>query len=293
MVLPSSQTARQVGATSFRGRNMALIKTFAAVPALAATLSIAVTPAFAAELPGVSTAKVHAGTEAHAGPIEGQTAEHGRRYDRHHRYRYHRRGPGLGDVLTGVLIVGAMAKIARHATSDDRRRYPDRDREDRRDARWDDESGLDRAVEICVDAVERRERVQSVERADRTAQGWTVEGRVARGASFRCEIENDGRGVEVDIRSGDAGYRGDDDGRYEDVRYNERSAEDWRERDEDDGQWEDERYASEWSRVDTAPSAPPSSQAAPAYPGGPLGDEAEIDGDLEIGTGYKGRNAGG
>ena len=273
---------------------MPLIQKLASAPAVMAALSLTVTPAAAADMALPAPAPAYAESAPVLDVEANQTAEHGRHYHRH-RYRYHRRS-GLGDVLTGVLIIGAVAQVAKHATRDDRR-Y--RDRDYRRDVRWDDNRGIDRAVEMCVDAVERRERVETVDRADRTARGWTIEGSVARGGGFSCEIDSDGRGVEVDIRRGNARYERDDDDRYDDDRYDEdRYADidydddrDFRERDNEDDQWDDDRYSSEWSKVDSAGAAQTARSQTPAYPGGPVEDDAEIDGDLEIGTGYPGAGA--
>ena len=290
---------------------MPYLKTLAAAPAMLAALSLTVAPASAAELP----VTVHAPAHADAVPVfdieAAQTAEH-RRY-----YRY-RRGPGLGDVLAGVLIVGAVAHAAKAATRDDRR-Y--RDRDYRRDVRWDDDRGIDRAVEMCISAVERRSRVETVDRADRIARGWRIEGTLSRGGGFACDIDNDGRGVEVRLGRGadryereDRDYRErdyrdredrderddrddrDDEDRYDDIGYEDnRSDREGPARDEsrdDDDQWDDDRYASEWSKVDR--SAPVETAQAPetAYPGGPVDEEdAAVDADLEIGTGYKGAGA--
>ena len=248
---------------------------FVAAPAVLAAFSLTITPAFAAEM----TLPVAAPAYADAVPVldveQAQTAQHHRSY--RHRY-YHRRGPGLGDVLAGVLVVGAIAHVASKASRQDDRRY--RERDYRRDVRYDDSRGIDRAVDMCIDAVERERRVETVDRVDRTADGWRVDGTITRGDSYTCRIDEDGRGVSVDFGPSGARFQDDDrdedDDRYEGAVYN-------RDSDADDDQWDDDRYASEWSRVDRE-----GSENQSAYPGGPVDNSEEVDGDLEIGTGYQG-----
>ncbi|MBX7457158.1 hypothetical protein K3152_02765 [Qipengyuania sp. 1NDH17] len=269
---------------------MPYLNKLAAAPAMLAALSLTATPASAADMAIASPAK--SGIAQVLDVEASQTAEH----HRYHRYRY-RRGPGLGDVLAGVLIVGAIAHVAKSASED--RRYRDRrdrDRDYRRDVRWNDERGLDRAVGMCIDAVERRARVETVDRANRTARGWSVEGTLSRGGDFDCEIDNDGRGVEVNLGRGGARYERDGrdyDERYEDIYYDRRDRDRDYEDEQDDDQWDDDRYSSEWSKVDRGEVAAETAQAPTAsYPGGPVdGDDDEIDDDLEIGTGYPGAGA--
>lgn len=269
---------------------MPFIKPLAAAPAVLAAFSLTFAPLAAAEIPVEQAAPAYGGANVVQQIEEAQTSNHGRYY----RYRY-RRGPGVGDVLAGVLIVGAIAHAAKAATRDDRR-Y--RDRDYRRDARWDDERGIDRAVQMCADAVDRERRVETVDRVDRTARGWTVEGTVSRGGGFRCFIGNDGRIDDIEFGGRDSRYDRedrDDDDRYEDIGYegddrgydDEAGDRDYAERDAGDGQWDDDRYASEWSKVDRGPTA-----TAPA-PQDSYRDEtaeAEVDAgaDLDIGTGYTG-----
>lgn len=267
------------------------IKNLAAAPAMIAALSLVATPAMAAQVPISGSTAAY----GHVSVVEqidrAQTAEN----HRYHRYRY-RRGPGLGDVLAGVLIVGAIAHVAKSASRDDRR-YRERNRDYRRDVRWDDERGIDRAVSMCIDAVERERRVDSVERVDRTARGWMVEGTVSRGDRFTCRIGDNGRIEAIDFGGRGARYDDEDrdyDGRYDDIGYDDDDARDDRQGEYDDRQYDDDRYASEWSRVDsdTADDVPATAQAEqPAYPGGPVDGEDAIDGDLDIGTGYPGAGA--
>ena len=290
---------------------MPYLNKLAAAPAVLAALSLTAAPASAADMSLASPAK--SGVAQVLDIEASQTAEH----HRYHRYRY-RRGPGLGDVVAGVLIVGAIAHAAKAASRDEGRYRDRRERDYRRDASWEEGRGIDRAVGMCIDAVEREARVESVDRADRMARGWRIEGTIARGGGFTCDIDSDGRGVEVNLSRGggrferedrddrDGDYRDrdyrerDEDGRYDDDRYDdigygdeERDERDYRggyEARDDDDQWDDERYSSEWSKVDRGETAVETAQAPTAsYPGGTVGeDDAEVDGDLEIGTGYPG-----
>lgn len=260
-------------------------KTLAAAPAMLAAISMTSTPASAAELPQlVSAIPTHVDAVPVFDPENSQTAEH-RRY---RRYRY-RRGPDAGDVIAGVLIIGAIAAVADSARKRDRDRdYRDRDyrerdyrdRDYRRDnARYDDGRGIDRAVRMCIDRVERDTRVETVDRVDRTARGWQVEGTIFNGDGFTCTIGEDGRIRDIDYGDRGASYdRGDNEQGYDD---------DFARSDVEDRQWDDDRYAAERERMDRGATAD-AGEAQPAYPGGPVPGDEEVDGDLEIGTGYPG-----
>ena len=248
---------------------------FSIAPILLATASMAASPLAAAEVPVAVSPAPFAGTSVGEQIEQSQVAQH-RRYDRHRHHRYrHRRGPGLGDVLTGVLIIGAISHVARAANRDDRR-YRDRDRDDRRDVRWEDTRGIDRAVEMCVDAVETQDRVRDVERVDRTARGWQVEGQIASGDRFVCRIGPDGRIDALDLSGGDrSAYGEEDDDRRQDIEYKD-EREDHDDDRRGDDQWDDDRYASEWSRIDR------DARLAAIEPE-PENGSAPIDGDLAEG----------
>lgn len=122
-----------------------------------------------------------------------------------------RRGPSAGEVLAGVAIVGGIAAIAaasnnnrrnrtRDVVVDDRDRPPVNQRDfDRRDVTGSQRSGgIDVAVDRCLARVQRDVRVDSVEVAERTAQGWIVGGVLFDGSDFQCRIDNDGRNINVD-----------------------------------------------------------------------------------------------
>lgn len=186
-----------------------------------------------------------------------------------------------GDVILGVALIGAIAAIA-SSNNRNRDRDDDWDREAistdgdpyRRDAEWRDDgrpqrrtaasSGLDNAVTMCVDEIERARRVETVENAVRDASGWAVTGTLAEGQGFSCRIGNDGRISTVDY-----------DGSVADAA---------------NGQWTDEDYAAARAQVGgsvrpdiavsetsvMSASAPPRravSTQMPAYPGGPIPGE--------------------
>jgi len=141
---------------------------FAAASALAAAFSLAATPVLA--------------------------------HDRDHHWHHHD-GIDGGDVLAGALILGGIAAIASAASKQDREdRKPaapppvpqDRQGYSYRGAERD--TGLDRAADMCADAVERGpDRVDSVQNVARDRDGWAVTGTLESGAGFTCRIGNDGQ----------------------------------------------------------------------------------------------------
>jgi hypothetical protein len=167
------------------------------------------------------------------------------------RHRRHRGGIDAGDVVAGVLVLGAIAAIAGAADSDnDRRRqraepYREPMREPARG--YQSSRGIDSAVGMCVDQIERgSDRVDSVDNAARTADGWRVSGALDSGAGWNCWIDNDGRVRSIDFagdgeRFGIAPPSG--------------------------GQLSDDAYAQ--ARAAQRGGAEPQ----PAYPGGPLPGE--------------------
>jgi len=250
---------------------MPSIKSIAAMPALLAAFSMTAMPLQAAELPDF-TSRAEAQVAAPAWVPGDDTAD---KY-RHYRYRRHR-GVDAGDVLAGVLILGGIAAVA-SAAKNSRDRYPSRDTRypdpRRGDYRYDDGRGIDRAVTICVDEIERNARVETVDAVNRNARGWNVTGSLYDGQGFSCSIGEDGRIDAIDYGRSGAGYeRGDDNRSYGYGASDET----------EDRQYGDDYYSAARARNDSA---------APAYPGGPLPDEdeqpyADTD-DVEFGTGYKG-----
>jgi hypothetical protein len=172
---------------------MARLNKFAAATALAAAFSLAATPAMA------------------------------RGHD-HHWHRWHRDRVDGGDVLAGALILGGIAAIASAASKKDRQ---DREAppppvpEDRRgytDRAGESDVGLDRAADMCAQAVDsERSRVDYVDNVNRDRDGWSVSGALIGGAPFSCRIGNDGQvsGVNVgDQGAGAAPAAGDGPGTF-------------------------------------------------------------------------------
>lgn len=173
----------------------------ACAAALAATSMLAM-PSAAAELP-----RIPSNLPAHATSHDGsaETADGWRR-------RHHRRGVDAGDVIAGVVVLGAIAAIASSASSSrdrDRRREDVRYREPApRQASWGS-GGIDRAVDMCVNQVERgRDRVDSVDNASRDARGWNVSGSLSNGEYFNCRIDNEGRIRSIDLGDNFSSYDG-------------------------------------------------------------------------------------
>ena len=222
--------------------------------AFVAALSMGATPVAAAELP--------INTSRSAIPVaidHSSNAENAEHHRYRHRYR-HRNRVDAGDVLAGVLIIGGIAAIASAASKNKRERdsryrddrYRDRDydyRDRRGDSRYDDGSGIDTAVSMCVREIERDVRVGSVDGVDRTAEGWRVTGSLYDGEGFTCRIGSDGRIDTVDYAGGGTAYAAPGQ----------------------DRQWDDDRYRAARADLDGAPRP---AEPQPAYPGGP------IDGDL-------------
>jgi hypothetical protein len=122
-----------------------------------------------------------------------------------------------GDVLIGAAIIGGAIAIANSNRRRERERdvvvverdgdFRDRDWDDR-DTRYRDDrravprgtgsSGLDNAVNMCLDRIERDVRVDTVDNVERTASGWQVSGALFNGTGFRCRIGNSGQIDAVD-----------------------------------------------------------------------------------------------
>ncbi len=178
---------------------------FAASAAMLAALSLGTPQAFALDIP------VHSNAPLEIETVAGEVQQH-------HRYRgyRHRRGPSAGQIIAGVAVIGAIAAIAGAASKnnrDNRRErvetYPRRDnvryRDNREEQRYDrssDSRGIDRAVDMCIEQVERgNTRVDSVDDASRGADGWRVSGALTDGDGWNCWIDNDGRVRSVDLGS--------------------------------------------------------------------------------------------
>jgi len=196
------------------------------------------------------------------------------------RGRNHRdSGVGTGDVIAGVLVLGAIAAIVssgnRNSRDDDRRdqRYPEPDYRTRAtsSANYQTSRGIDSAVSMCVDQIERGDaRVDSVDNAARTTDGWRVSGVLDSGSAWNCWIDNDGRLREVDLAGGAGDYNGSYDGGYAATSAG-------------DGQLSDEAYARARAAQGSAPIvATTYSGSQPAYAGGPLPGEDGYDEAMQL-----------
>lgn len=257
-----------------------------AAPAILAAFSLTATPVLAADMPvpvAVSAADV---APAWA---PGDDTAHNHRW-----YRYRRNRIDGGDILAGVLILGGIAAIANAAKKSDDRRYRDRDYRrpypDQRRGDWgyqdNDTRGIDRAIDTCVDEVERNARIETVDTVNRNARGWEVTGTIYNGDGWTCSIGQDGRIDAIDYGRGreDRNYQGSYSEDRDDPVYEGRDDDDRDYSAENDQQYGDDYYAAARARTDAAPNAQSS------YPGGPV-DGEEADADIEFGTGYKGKGA--
>jgi hypothetical protein len=262
------------------------VTTLFAIPAAAANLPqagpVAITPAFD-----------HSRFDPAAATADWRCRGWGWRCGWGNRRGWRRNRVDAGDVLIGAAIIGGIAAIA--SSNNNRNRQRDVvvvDREvrnpnwDQRDTRRDDDrraaprgtgaSGLDNAVNMCLDRIERDVRVDTVDNVERTGAGWRVSGVLFNGAPFQCRIGNSGQIDGIDYDGGFSFAPAGTDARRA------------------DGQWDDQRYSNArvalggTVRPDLAvqEAAMPSgsaSTAMPAYPGGPIPGEAipeTIDGDL-------------
>lgn len=197
---------------------------FAAASAIAAAFSMVATPAFAVELPNPGRVTVAAQDDSAAMSRRG-----------HWGRRHHRGGVDGGDILAGVLILGGIAAVASAVENsnrnDDYRDYPPppppQERYDYRDGSGGSTSGLNRAADICTDAIERTiAPVGSVDSVRRGPSGWDVDGTLRDGSPFTCTIDNNGqiRGIQTDRNYGGSAYSGRssyDDSGYTGAQYDD------------------------------------------------------------------------
>ena len=247
------------GHDNWGGKIMTRFMKLSSVSCMAAALSMAATPALAAEFApgtgGTLTAKPGLHWDSDAG--NAQRYRHWRDRDR----------VDAGDILAGILIIGGIAAIA-DAASKPRNapRYPENDARYRQPANArssDSGSGIDRAVDMCVNEIERDVRVDSVDGASRNGSGWNVTGTLYNGDGFSCQIDN--RGQIADISYGGK-VAVTQDRQWDDERY--RAA-----REQIDSTGAQDAY--EYAQVEPQPAGP-----QPAYPGGPIDGDIPQDGEL-------------
>ena len=151
-----------------------------------------------------------------------------------HHHHYDDDDIDTGDVIAGVVLLGAIAAIATTAHNQNRERetyrYPPP--EPQPDAGYQvpgvsgpyGSRGIDRAVDLCVGQLERGDsRVASVDSANRIEDGWRVDGVLENGAGYTCTVGSDGR--ISDVRVGDPNYAPQADGQYDDDYYTSARAE--------------------------------------------------------------------
>lgn len=126
----------------------------------------------------------------------------------------HRSRVDVGDILTGILIIGGIAAIANAASKnkrhrrDDDRRYPGDYPRERSNGygndngqQWQQNGGVDNAVNRCTDEVSRGSgHTATVDSINREGDGWRVQGRSDAGRQFTCSVDGNGRirNVKVD-----------------------------------------------------------------------------------------------
>ena len=255
------------------------IRALAMAGALAGT--VISTPAMAAPMAAPSIPSAFATSRFE--PLYAATGYHcrgrcGWRDDR----RWRRDRVDAGDVVLGAVLIGGIAALISSENRRQRERERDvvvverdpyiRDRDYRDDRRAPPRSsgtsGLDNAANMCVDRIEREQRVDTVDNVARTAAGWQVTGALASGGAFECRIGNDGQIETIDYGAGASASASD-------------------------GQWGDETYAAARTALggtvrpdmavqettvrvaggSAAPAARSVSDRMPAYPGGPIPGE--------------------
>tara|TARA_B100000678_G_scaffold245674_1_gene218193 strand:- start:1583 stop:2359 length:777 start_codon:yes stop_codon:yes gene_type:complete len=219
----------------------------------AALAALAVTPVHAAELPRIPAHAAQAGYAVQSVLSDG--ADEANQY-RRYRYRHHRDRTDLGDVIAGALIIGGIFAVASAATKSN-------DRYDRNDRDYVSNDAFDRAVDRCVDRVEREQRIGSVDNVGRTRSGYSVSGSLYNGTPFSCQVSGSGRVLSVDFGRGGVAYQsgGDVYG---------------------DPQFSDDTYA----RARAGTYSTPDRTAQPAYPGGPVPGDDGYDSDPYGDEGY-------
>jgi hypothetical protein len=221
------------------------INKLAATAAVAAVLSMLATPAAAVELPRPATVDVYDSDALNA--------------ERNRRWRRDRNDIDTGDVIAGVVILGAIAAIAgagKNRRERERERYEQPYPQQNDDYGYQggyersDGRGIDRAVDMCVGEVERgSDRVGSVDNASRSGEGWHVSGALENGEAYSCTIGNDGQIGDVTVGERSA-YAQPEDGQWSDADYaRARANQDYAEREIDPNYLED---AGDDQRYETA-----------------------------------------
>lgn len=223
---------------------------FASTLGLIAVASIAAAPVTAAELPSSVSGTFNASSSL-ATPIIitpgifDADAENANRYRRYRRNRV-----DAGDVIAGVLVLGGIVAIANAANNSSRnnRRREEETRYENRDYQPQPRSsnrsgqGLERAVSICRNEIERDVRINQVDTVNRSATGWQVTGTIYNGDRFACSINGQGQ--------------------FEGVSYGNVSPAQYSTSQASDRQWQADRYTAAWDNVERQENGQVSPQQA-------------------------------
>ena len=150
-------------------------------------------------------------------------------FDNHR--RRNRGGSTIGNVLTGLLVVGGIAAVAKAIDKDQEKRRRDRTQgrdypydepydyrnseRDRRDGSFGrgESREADRAVDACAAEAARTGRVDEILDVDRVGDEWRVRGDYDDGRAFSCSVDRNGRAyVGMDSQASNAWNTRDDDG---------------------------------------------------------------------------------
>jgi len=126
-------------------------------------------------------------------------------------HRRNRGGSTVGNVLTGLLVIGGIAAVAKAIDKDQEKRrrdrtqgrdYPYDEPYDYRDSERDRRDGsfgrgesreADRAVDACAAEAARTGRVDEILDVARMGDEWRVRGDFDDGRAFSCSVGRDGR----------------------------------------------------------------------------------------------------
>ncbi|NCP18860.1 MAG: hypothetical protein GW855_06850 [Erythrobacter sp.] len=191
-------------------------------------------------------------------------ADEANQYRRYRYRRHHNDRIDAGDVVAGALIIGGIFAVLSATSNKDRDRGYEMD-----DVA---SSEFDRAVDACVQQVERDQRIGSVDNVGRTTRGYSVSGTLYSGDAFACQVSGAGRVLDIDYGRGGVSYQAGNEV-YGDPQYT------------------DDLYARARAETYSAPAyAAPQGTAQPAYPGGPVPgedySELEADGGYASDEGY-------
>lgn len=176
--------------------------------AIVAATTMAVSPAMATR-----TVSITAPLSAKPAPLPGWTPAD----DVFANHRRNRGGSTVGNVLTGLLVIGGIAAVAKAIDKDQEKRrrdrtqgrdYPYRDgpytdepydyRDSDRDGRDDsfgrgDSREANRAVDACAAEAQRSGRVDEILDVNRVGDEWRVRGDYDDGRAFSCSVDRNGR----------------------------------------------------------------------------------------------------